>query len=64
MVGYALVSHVLQRVSTGQYEDSRETQKVKGADLVAALPSPVWQKWNRTSRRVFVKAYLPDMTTS
>ena len=29
--------------------------------LTAALGSEVWQKWNRTSFNVFVKAYLPDI---
>lgn len=36
-------------------------EKEGETDLVAALCSPVWQKWKRTSRRVFVKAYLLDI---
>lgn len=30
-------------------------------DLVAALWSEVWHRWNRTSLRALVKVYLPDM---
>ena len=35
---------------------------VSRTDLTAALPSPVWQKRNRTSRRPLPKANLADIS--